>query len=76
MIIKGRGRPLFAFAMASAVVGAALVSLMLVRPAAATVQFGVETGKTCADCHTNAAGGGPLTPFGQKFKDNGNKLPK
>jgi mono/diheme cytochrome c family protein len=76
MIIRTRGRLLFAFAMAAAVLGAALVSLVLVQPAAATVQFATETGKSCGDCHTNAAGGGPLTPFGQKFKENGNKLPK
>jgi mono/diheme cytochrome c family protein len=76
MTIRRRGRLLFAFAMASAVLGAALVSLVLVQPAGATVQFATETGKSCGDCHTNAAGGGPLTPLGQKFKDNGNKLPK
>jgi hypothetical protein len=76
VIIKKRGRLLFAFATASAVLGAALVSLVLVQPAAATVQFAKDTGKACGDCHTNAAGGGPLTPFGEKFKANGNKLPK
>jgi hypothetical protein len=76
MIIKRRGRLMVAFAMATAVVVAALVSLVFVQPAAATVQFATETGKSCGDCHTNAAGGGPLTPFGEKFKANGNKLPK
>lgn len=65
-----------AFATAAAFVVAALVSLVLVQPAAATAQFATETGKSCGDCHTNAAGGGPLTPFGEKFKANGNKLPK
>jgi mono/diheme cytochrome c family protein len=46
------------------------------RPATATAQFAAETGKSCADCHTSAAGGGPLTPYGEKFKANGNKVPK
>jgi len=46
------------------------------RPAIATAQFAAETGKSCADCHTSAAGGGPLTPYGEKFKANGNKIPK
>ena len=69
---------------ASALVGAtvvaavivAAVSLAVVQPAAATAQFAKDTGKACGDCHTNAKGGGPLTPFGEKFKANGNKMPK
>jgi hypothetical protein len=64
-------------------VGAALewtvmgaVSLVTSRPAVATQQFAMETGKSCGDCHTNAKGGGALTAFGEKFKANGNKMPK
>jgi hypothetical protein len=52
------------------------VSLVISRPAAATQQFAMETGKSCADCHTNPKGGGELTAFGKEFKANGNKLPK
>ena len=44
--------------------------------AIATAQFGTETGKACGDCHTNPKGGGALTPLGEKFKANGNKMPK
>ena len=51
-------------------------SLLMMQPAAATAQFAAQTGKSCGDCHTNANGGGPLTPFGEKFKANGDKLPK
>jgi hypothetical protein len=51
-------------------------ALLLVRPANATAAFAAATGKSCGDCHTVASGGGPLTPFGEKFKANGNKLPK
>lgn len=61
-----------------AAVGVVLVgamSLIASRPAVATMQFTKETGKSCGDCHTAAKGGGPLTPFGEKFKANGNKLP-
>ena len=76
MITKSRARVMLACAIGSALGAAALVSLTLVQPAAATAQFATETGKSCGDCHTNPSGGGPLTPFGQKFKDNGNKLPK
>ena len=57
-----------------ALAGAA--SLLVSRPAAATAQFAKDTGKSCGDCHTNPQGGGPLTPFGEAFKANGNKLPK
>jgi hypothetical protein len=59
---------------AAVMIGA--VSLVISRPAAATQQFAMETGKSCADCHTNPKGGGALTDFGKEFKANGNKLPK
>ena len=45
------------------------------RPAAATQQFATQTGMSCAACHQNPKGGGALTPVGEKFKANGNKLP-
>jgi len=51
-------------------------TLLLVHQANATPAFAAATGKSCGDCHTTPAGGGPLTPFGEKFKANGNKLPK
>jgi hypothetical protein len=55
----------------------ALAGLLVVsQPAMATAQFAKQTGKACGDCHTATAGGGPLTPFGDKFKANGNKLPQ
>jgi mono/diheme cytochrome c family protein len=60
----------------AAVAIVAATALAVVQPAAATAQFAKDTGKACGDCHTNAKGGGPLTPFGQQFKDNGNKMPK
>lgn len=60
----------------AAVVIAAIASLSLIRPALATPQFAKDTGKSCTDCHTSASGGGALTAFGEKFKANGNKLPK
>jgi mono/diheme cytochrome c family protein len=54
----------------------AVTCLVVVQPAAATAQFAKDTGKSCGECHTNASGGGPLTAFGEKFKANGNKMPK
>ena len=62
-------------AAATARIGGA-ASLLVAQPAGATVQFAKDTGKSCADCHTNPKGGGALTPLGEAFKANGNKLPK
>jgi len=63
-------------AAAAAVMIGAAASLVIALPAAATPEFAAQTGKACGDCHVNPKGGGPLTPFGDKFKANGNKLPK
>ncbi len=76
MTLKGKRRQAVGWAAVSAIVGAAVASVVVVQPAAATAQFAKETGKSCGDCHTNPAGGGALTAFGEKFKANGNKLPK
>ncbi len=59
---------------ATVMIGA--VSLVFPQAAVATPQFATETGKSCGDCHTNPKGGGALTALGEKFKANGNKLPK
>jgi hypothetical protein len=71
--------PITAFATATtaaaAIVIAGAAMLLLSQPAAATMKFAKDTGKSCADCHTGGKGG-PLTPFGEQFKANGNKLPK
>jgi hypothetical protein len=68
------------FVLACSTAAAALIggaaSLLVSQPAGATVQFAKDTGKSCADCHTNPKGGGALTPLGEAFKANGNKLPK
>ena len=76
MISIPRGAYAVACATAAAAVIAGIASLSLIQPAIATPQFAKETGKSCTDCHTSASGGGALTPFGEKFKANGNKLPK
>jgi cytochrome c5 len=60
---------------AAGLVIAAASLLVVSQTAVATTQFAKQTGKACGDCHTAPAGGGPLTPFGDKFKANGNKLP-
>jgi len=60
---------------AAAIVIASAAALVISQPAVATPQFAKDTGKACGDCHTSAKGGGPLTPLGEKFKANGNKMP-
>jgi hypothetical protein len=60
---------------AAAMIIAAAAAVMLAQPAAATAKFAKDTGKSCVACHTNAKGGGPLTPLGDQFKANGNKMP-
>jgi mono/diheme cytochrome c family protein len=66
-LLAGTGAAAFALVAVLGTLGA--------RPAQATAQFAKETGKSCGACHTAAAGGGPLTPFGEKFHANGDKLP-
>jgi len=66
------------FALVCGTAAAALIagtlSVTVSRPANATPQFAQQTGKPCGQCHQNPAGGGKLKPFGEKFKENGNKL--
>jgi hypothetical protein len=75
MKVNARKSFLFACGTAGALVIAGAVSLLTAQPAAATMQFAKETGKSCGDCHSDPKGGGALTPFGEKFKANGNKMP-
>jgi hypothetical protein len=60
---------------AAVILIAGTASLIISRPAEATAKFATETGKTCGQCHESATGGGKLTPFGEAFKANGNKMP-
>lgn len=76
MKINARNFFVVATSTAAAIVLAGASALVMSRPAVATAQFATETGKSCGDCHTAPAGGGPLTPLGEKFKANGNKMPK
>jgi hypothetical protein len=59
---------------AAAVAMAGTISLFLSRSAIATPAYAKQTGKSCAVCHVNPDGGA-LTPFGEKFKADGHKLP-
>ncbi len=61
---------------AAAIVMVGAIALVISPKASATAKFATETGKTCADCHTNPKGGGALTDLGEKFKANGNKMPQ
>ena len=61
---------------ATALLIASTMSLIVSQPASAKPEFAAQTGKPCASCHENPAGGGKLKSFGEKFKANGFKLPK
>jgi hypothetical protein len=64
----------------TAVVGgfaaAALLATVTLAPrqATATPAYAAQTKKACGFCHVNPAGGGPRTPAGTKFEQNGHKL--
>jgi len=75
MNVNAKDAFVLACSAAAAVVIVGAATLVISQPAAATAQFAKDTGKSCADCHTNPKGGGTLTPFGEKFKANGNKMP-
>jgi cytochrome c5 len=66
---------LLAGAGTAAVALVGMTCVLAARPALATAQFAKDTGKSCGACHTAPAGGGPLTPYGEKFHANGDKLP-
>jgi hypothetical protein len=66
----------FTCGTAAALVIAGATSLVVSRPAAATAQFATETKLSCGTCHVNPQGSGALTPVGEKFKANGNKMPE
>ena len=72
------GRKVFVF-----VCGAAAVMLIAGAtylgtswPASAKPEYAAQTGLPCGRCHENPAGGGKLKAFGEKFKENGHKVPK
>jgi len=75
MKVNARNALGLAFGAAALILIAGTAGLIISRPAEATAQFATETGKVCGQCHESATGGGKLTPFGQAFKANGNKLP-
>jgi hypothetical protein len=64
-----------AYAVLAALTLALALWFVISEGAMATPQFATATGKACLDCHTTPQGGAALTPFGEKFKANGNKLP-
>ncbi len=66
--------------LVGAVVFVCSMVFLFSRDSAATQQFSKDTGKKCLDCHKKIPKKGDkdmqLTELGQKFKDNGNKMPK
>ena len=62
--------------IAVALLAGATATLVSTAPANAKPEFATQTGLPCGQCHQNPAGGGKLKSFGEKFKANGNKVPK
>jgi len=75
MKVNAKNALVLVFGTAAVILIAGTASLIISRPAEATAKFATETAKACGQCHESAAGGGKLTPFGEAFKANGNKLP-
>ena len=75
MKVSGKDWHNVAVCASAAMMIAAAAAVMLSQEAAANAKFAKDTGKSCVACHTNAKGGGPLTPLGDQFKANGNKMP-
>jgi hypothetical protein len=49
---------------------------LVATTANAKPEFAAQTKLPCGQCHTNPSGSGKLKAFGEKFKENGYKLPK
>jgi mono/diheme cytochrome c family protein len=62
-------------AVAALAVGGVLTIVAAPKPAAALPAYAASTGKACGACHTNPAGGGPRSAYGDAFAANGHKLP-
>ena len=62
--------------LATAILVTGAIIVAAPKPAAATPAYAAQTGLPCGRCHVNPAGGGPNTPFGKAFADNGHKLPE
>ena len=75
MKVNARNALVLVLSTAALMLIAGTACLIISRPAEATAQFATETGKACGQCHESPTGGGKLTPFGEAFKANGNKLP-
>jgi len=59
-----------------ALLAGAVITFVAPTSVSAKPEFAAQTGKACGACHQNPGGGGALKPLGEKFKANGNKLPK
>lgn len=67
------------FSLVGVMIGIATLIVMMAasvgsRPASATPVYAGQTGRQCAYCHVNPAGGGNLTAQGKRFQARGHKL--
>jgi mono/diheme cytochrome c family protein len=52
----------------------ALMTVSILRSAAALPLYSQQTGQPCISCHQSGSGGGPLTDMGLCFQDHGHRL--
>jgi hypothetical protein len=62
--------------LAGALAVTGVVACAAIKPAGALQSYTEKTGLSCGRCHTNPAGGGKLTAFGNEYAANGHKVPK
>jgi mono/diheme cytochrome c family protein len=75
MKVNEKTAAIAAFYTLAAILMTGAIWMATAQPVAATQQFATQTGQSCAACHQNPKGGGALTPTGDQFKANGNKMP-
>jgi hypothetical protein len=70
------GAGYLAAGVAIALLVGVITAVVGTTPANAKPEFAAQTKLPCGQCHQNPAGAGKLKAFGEKFKANGNKVPK
>ena len=72
-VLRQHGQRVLRYAARTAVGGA--LTIAVPKHAAALPAYASSTGKACGACHTNPAGGGARTAYGDAFAANGHKPP-
>ena len=74
--MRAKTHTLFASGLVATFLIVCALTLAASTAANAKPEFAASTGLPCMQCHVNAAGGGKLKSFGEKYKANGYKVKK